>query len=135
MYHSALERIARANAKGKTNVNLSREEMEALERRRNPQPEPPGLEKLAPRSIDGVYAEGTRTTLVIPAGKEENDREMHVVMERWYSPDLRITLDSNSDDPRLGKMSTVVSELTRSDPSPESFRVPADYRVEEQARQ
>lgn len=38
---SALERIARANAKGKTNVNLTREEMEALERRRSQQPESP----------------------------------------------------------------------------------------------
>lgn len=40
LYQSALGRIARANAKGKTNVSLSREEMEALERRRNQQPEP-----------------------------------------------------------------------------------------------
>ncbi|KAK4540237.1 hypothetical protein LTR36_009642 [Oleoguttula mirabilis] len=40
MLQSALERIARARAKGKTNVNLSPEEMEALERRRGQPPEP-----------------------------------------------------------------------------------------------
>lgn len=39
LIQSALERIARARAKGKTNVNLSQEEMEALERRRGQQPE------------------------------------------------------------------------------------------------
>lgn len=41
LIHSALERIARARSKGKTNVNLSEEEMEALERRRTQQPEQP----------------------------------------------------------------------------------------------
>lgn len=40
LLQSALERIARARAKGKTNVNLSAEEMEALERRRGQPPEP-----------------------------------------------------------------------------------------------
>ena len=40
LIQSALERIARARAKGQTNVNLSQEEMEALERRRGQQPEP-----------------------------------------------------------------------------------------------
>ena len=38
---AALEAIARARAKGKTNVNLSAEEMEALERRHLGQPPPP----------------------------------------------------------------------------------------------
>ncbi|KAF7188262.1 hypothetical protein HII31_10326 [Pseudocercospora fuligena] len=37
---TALDRIARARAQGKTNVNLTPEEMAALERRRNQQPEP-----------------------------------------------------------------------------------------------
>ena len=41
LIQTALERIARARSKGKTNVNLSQEEMEALERRRGQQPEPP----------------------------------------------------------------------------------------------
>ena len=40
LIQSALERIARARAKGKTNVNLTQEEVEALERRRSQQPEP-----------------------------------------------------------------------------------------------
>lgn len=40
LLQSALDRIARARVKGKTNVSLSQDEMEALERRRNQQPEP-----------------------------------------------------------------------------------------------
>lgn len=40
LIQTALERIARARAKGKTNVNLSPEELEALERRRGQPPEP-----------------------------------------------------------------------------------------------
>lgn len=41
LIQSAMERIARASSKGKTNVNLSEEEMEALERSRGQQPDPP----------------------------------------------------------------------------------------------
>ena len=41
LIQSALERIAKARTKGKTNVNLSLEEMEALERRRGQPPELP----------------------------------------------------------------------------------------------
>lgn len=40
LIQSALERFARARAKGKTNINLTAEEMEALERRNGQQPEP-----------------------------------------------------------------------------------------------
>ena len=40
LIQSALARIERARAKGMSNVNLSQEEMEALERRRGQQPEP-----------------------------------------------------------------------------------------------
>ena len=50
LIQSALARIARARAKGKTNVDLSKEEMEALERRTGQQPEsspPPMLTALA----------------------------------------------------------------------------------------
>ena len=61
LIQSALERIARARAKGKTNVNLTQEEMEALERRRGQQPEPtPPL--ASPPATPAKNAKGVKTS-------------------------------------------------------------------------
>lgn len=48
LYHSAMDQLAKARAKGKTNVNLSIEEMDAIERRMNPQPVQPPPQPRAP---------------------------------------------------------------------------------------
>lgn len=87
------------------------------------------VEKLSAQTIQGVFAEGTRMTRVIPEGSEGNDREITVVTETWFSPELKITLARNIDDPRIGKTSMEVSELVRSDPDPALFQVPSDFKV------
>ncbi len=92
------------------------------------------VEQLGSQTIAGLYAQGRRITLVIPAGSEGNDREMRVVTEEWMSPDLGMELERTMDDPRLGKSTLVVTELDRGDPSPELFQVPADYKVNETER-
>ena len=104
-------------------------------RANHPQPQPvnpPTVEKLGGQTVAGVYAEGTRTTRVIPVGKEGNDREIRTVMEVWTSPDLKITVCRTMDDPRTGKSTMVVTDLNRGDPAPSLFQVPADYKVIDQ---
>src|SRR5579883_3290627 len=44
-------------------------------------------ESLGRQTIEGVAADGTRTTLTIPAGQIGNEQPIQVVTERWYSPD------------------------------------------------
>src|SRR5579885_957814 len=44
------------------------------------------FEKLGSQTIEGVLAEGTRTTTTIPAGQIGNEREINIVDERWVSP-------------------------------------------------
>ena len=95
---------------------------------------PPIIEKLGGQTVAGIYAEGTRVTRVIPAGKEGNDREIRSVTETWVSPDLKITVGQTSDDPRNGKRTMVVTELSRGDPPASLFVVPADYKVIEPKR-
>jgi hypothetical protein len=95
---------------------------------------PPIIEKLGGQTVAGVYAEGTRITRVIPPGKEGNDREIRSVTETWVSPDLKITVGQTSDDPRNGKRTMVVTELSRGDPAASLFVVPADYKVIEPKR-
>jgi hypothetical protein len=45
------------------------------------------------------------------------------------SPDLKIDVGRSSDDPRLGKMTMVVTDLVRGNPDSALFQVPADYTV------
>lgn len=62
LVQSALERISRARAMGKANVNLSPEEMEALERRPGQPPEPiPSLASPPATPVKGKAKAGSRT--------------------------------------------------------------------------
>ena len=117
-------------------AKLAEMKAKAAENRANHPPPPPVnpplIEKLGGQTVAGVYAEGTRTTRVIPAGKEGNDREIRTVMEVWTSPDLKIVVGRTMDDPRTGKSTTVVTDLNRGDPAASLFQVPADYKVIDQ---
>ncbi|ADW69163.1 hypothetical protein AciX9_2119 [Granulicella tundricola MP5ACTX9] len=93
----------------------------------------PGMEDLGAQAIAGVVVEGRRRTMVIPAGRMGNDREIKVVTETWTSPELKIILSSTTDDPRLGKMTAVVTEVKRGEPAAALFTIPADYKVEERS--
>jgi hypothetical protein len=87
-------------------------------------------EKLPGQIIDGIYAEGTRITDVIPAGSEGNDREITVITENWCSPELKIEVLRKYSDPRSGDGTTEIKNLSRDEPSPELFQVPAGYKIE-----
>jgi hypothetical protein len=90
-------------------------------------------EKLGGQTIDGVYAEGTRTTAVYPAGTQGNDRDITVVSERWISQDLGVEVLVKTSDPRSGETTTEVQNLNRAEPDPALFEVPADYKIQSQA--
>jgi hypothetical protein len=86
-------------------------------------------ESLGTQTINGVLAEGTRTTRIIPAGQIGNEKALQVVSERWYSPDLQILVKSTRTDPRFGTTTYTVTNLQRTEPSANLFTVPADYSV------
>jgi hypothetical protein len=86
-------------------------------------------ESLGRREIEGVTAEGTRTTITIPAGAIGNERALESTSERWFSPDLRIVILSDSLDPRFGKTTYQLTRVIRNEPESELFEVPAGYRV------
>ncbi|MGB8474054.1 MAG: hypothetical protein WCE61_08230, partial [Candidatus Acidiferrum sp.] len=87
-------------------------------------------ESLGTQTIDGVVAEGTRLTHIIPAGQIGNDKPLQVVSERWYSPDLQIVLKSTRTDPRFGTTTYTVTSIQRTEPAATLFTVPADYTVQ-----
>jgi hypothetical protein len=98
-----------------------------------PEPRPNfSKEKLGGKTIDGVYAEGTRITTVYPAGSQGNDRDITVVTERWISPELGVEVLVKTSDPRNGESTTEVQNLNRGEPDPGLFQVPADYKIQSQ---
>ena len=102
---------------------------------RPPMP-PPRIEteNLGTRQVAGVRTEGTRQTMTIPAGVFGNVRPIDVVTERWFSPELKIVVESNRTDPRMGNVLYRIVTLTRAEPARELFEIPADYTVVERPR-
>ena len=94
-----------------------------------PLPPPPQMssEPLGNRQILGLRAEGTRQTMTIPAGLFGNISPIQVVTERWYSPELKIVLESRRSDPRLGDSTYRVTSLMRGEPHAALFVIPSDY--------
>lgn len=96
-------------------------------------PNPPErkTERLEARTIEGVLAEGTRTTVVIPAGEFDNEQPMEITQERWYSPELRTVVLMRHNDPRFGETSFRLTNINRNEPDAAIFRIPANYKVKE----
>jgi|SRR5271165_1311718 len=87
-------------------------------------------EQLGTKAVNGFQAEGVRVTRTIPAGAIGNDKPIAVVTERWYSPDLQITVLTMHTDPMMGSVTTKLVNVTRGDPDASLFQVPSDYKVE-----
>jgi hypothetical protein len=90
---------------------------------------PPDVQQLGAKVVEGVQADGTRTTLTISAGQIGNDNPIQIVDEVWRSPDLQVIVHSEHSDPRMGTTVYSLQNISRSDPSPALFQVPGDYTV------
>ncbi len=88
-------------------------------------------ENLGKQTIEGVEAEGTRTTVTIPAGEIGNERPIEIVSERWYSPELQLVVMTRHSDPRTGETTYKLTNINRSEPAKSLFEVPSDYTVKE----
>lgn len=49
--------------------------------------------------------------------------------EFWYSPRLQINIITKRFDPRFGTQNFVVSNIKLSEPDPQLFMPPEDYRI------
>ncbi len=91
---------------------------------------PRGAGKSTPlpaKDIEGVRANGERTTWVIEAGKVGNEKPIQIVREIWNAPDLMVTLSSRDFDPRSGEINYRLRNLKRGEPDAALMRVPADF--------
>ncbi len=88
-------------------------------------------EQLGKQNINGVEAEGTRTTVTIPPGEIGNEQAIEIISERWFSPELQVIVKTRHFDPRFGENTYQLMDINRAEPSRDLFEVPAGYRVEE----
>jgi len=88
-------------------------------------------ETLAMQIMEGVSAQGERETTTIEAGEIGNDRPIQIVSERWYSPDLQVEVMKRRSDPRSGEEITRLTNISRAEPDPSLFQVPAGYQLVE----
>jgi hypothetical protein len=84
---------------------------------------------LGTKTIEGLAATGTKSTMTFPAGAMGNDRPIEVTEERWESTELRVLLYSRRHDPRTGDVEYRLTKVTRDEPAADLFAVPSDYRV------
>ncbi len=99
-------------------------------------PEPPHsskakTESLGKQNIEGVEAEGTRTTISIPVGQIGNNQALEIVTERWYSNELQEVILSKHIDPLQGDHTYRLTNIVRGEPSSELFQPPADFTAQE----
>lgn len=91
-------------------------------------------EELGLSNSNGVDTAGYRETTTLNPGVFGNDQPMVSTREFWYSSRLGINLISKVDDPRSGRQTFTVTELTTSEPDAKFFAVPEGYRVVDQRK-
>jgi len=86
-------------------------------------------EPLGRQTVEGVDAEGSRTTITIAAGQIGNDLPINIVSEQWYSPELQLLIMTKHSDPRTGETTYRLTNVNRAEPDRSLFELPADYTV------
>ena len=89
-------------------------------------------EPLGKQNLEGVECEGTRSVMTIPAGELGNDNPINVITETWTSTDLQVTVLRKFNDPRFGEDIYRLTNISRSEPDKDLFKVPADFKIIEQ---
>jgi hypothetical protein len=80
-------------------------------------------ESLGTQTRNGLRVEGTRVRGLLPAalGRGETSDE------RWTSPELKLEVYARSEDDEIGVVEYRLTTISRAEPQPEFFEVPADY--------
>jgi len=90
----------------------------------------PKIESLGTKVIEGVQVTGTRSTRTIPAGTIGNDQDLSIIRETWYSPDLKLVVQSTQSDPRFGVTTYTLKNIQQGSPDATLFQVPANYTID-----
>jgi hypothetical protein len=87
-------------------------------------------ESLGTKTIEGLEVTGTRNVNTIPAGSIGNDKDIVVTRETWYSPELKLVIQSTQNDPRFGETTYSLTNIQRNEPDETLFQIPSGYKVD-----
>jgi hypothetical protein len=79
--------------------------------------------------IESLNVVGTRETTTIAAGAYGNHQQIVTTKEVWHSPELDLDVSITRTDPRWGKQTRTITEISRGEPDLEYFAIPADYKL------
>jgi hypothetical protein len=51
--------------------------------------------------------------------------------EEWYSPQLKLVIQSTQNDPRFGQTTYTLDDIQQGPPDEALFQVPPDYKIDE----
>lgn len=88
-------------------------------------------ESLGTKIIEGVEAEGARTTTTIAAGEIGNKQPAMIAYERWYAPALGRNVLIKCTDTRFGEAVFRLTNINRSEPAPDVFALPPADQIRE----
>ena len=86
---------------------------------------------LGSQIVQDLQLTGTQESIAVQPGTFGNDQVLTLTREFWYSPDLQINLSVLRKDPRTGTQDVRVTLVSRTDPEPDAFAIPAGYRIED----
>jgi hypothetical protein len=89
------------------------------------------VDDLGTQIVNGVTAQGVRSTSIIPTGTFGNDHDLKTVTERWVSEDLHVLVKSVYTDSRTGSTVYDLLNISLAPPPPSLFQVPNGYTVQE----
>ncbi len=76
-----------------------------------------------------LVANGTQTTITIPAGQIGNAQPIVITSTRYFSSDLQVVVSSTRMDPLRGNTSYNLTNVSTSAPDPSLFTIPAGYTL------
>jgi len=86
-------------------------------------------EDLGTVTLQGLPVSDVKTTTIVPVGRAGNDAPITKTHEVWTSPELKLVMKQQSDDPRTGETTVELEQFSRAEPDPALFRVPPGYSV------
>jgi hypothetical protein len=86
-------------------------------------------EDIGTQPLSGLTLTGIRKTHIIPAAMSGTGKNVSIVDEYWYSPDLSVYMIIKHDDPRTGEQIVAVTDVDRHEPEASIFTVPAAYKI------
>jgi len=86
---------------------------------------------LGAKTIQGLETTGKRTTTIVPVGRSGNSAPITKTYEVWTSADMGLVVKQVWNDPRYGKRTVELKDLSRVAPDPALFRPPAAYTVKD----